>query len=210
MTRTRVKICGVTDPEEAELAVRLGADYLGLNFHPPSPRYVQPDDARAIADAVRGRTEIVGVFVDRPIQWVEEVATTVGLDRIQLHGDEPAATVAHFGERALKVVRIESAFDATELEGFDTAWGFLFDTRHPTLWGGTGEGWDYRSVAGEGLDRPYFIAGGLSPDNIAEAIEGARPWGVDICSGVEAEPGRKDPARLERLFAEIDTTVISS
>lgn len=204
--RTGVKICGVIDPDNARLAVDLGADFLGLNFYPRSPRFVSPDQAREIADAVRGRTTLVGVFVNAPPAEVEETAGRVGLDLMQLSGDEEPAPWAHLAGRAVKVFRSGGDPGETALAEWAEAWGVLFDAPHGALYGGTGEAWSYGAVAriaagGEG--RRVFLAGGLGPDNVRQAIAAARPFAVDVCSRVESAPGIKDPKLLRRLFEEV-------
>ena len=203
--RPKVKICGVTSREEAVLAADLGADFLGLNFYPPSPRFVTTRQAVEIADAVRGRLRLVGVFVNRPRAELEEIAGAVGLDLLQFHGDETIAEIRPYAERALKAFRVRDRIDAAELAGFEEVWGVLIDARHPRLKGGTGGSWRFESLRDLGSDRPgrAFIAGGLSPGNVRAAIAAARPYGVDLCSGIEAAPGTKDPELLARLFEEI-------
>lgn len=205
MAHPIVKICGVTSSAEATLAADLGADLVGLNFYPPSPRYLEPRKATEIADAVRGRVKLVGVFVNLPTSQLEEIERIVGLDLLQFHGDESAADVAPFADRALKAFRVRDRLDAAALEGYGDAWGVLVDSRHPQLYGGSGESWRFESLRElEGqLPRRTFIAGGLNPDNVCAAIAAARPYGIDLCSGVEAEPGKKDPELLRRLFEEI-------
>ena len=207
--RPKVKICGVTCAEDARLAVDLGADYLGLNFHPPSPRCVDPDRAREIAAAVRrgrggGEVGLVGVFVNRPRREIEEIADRVGLDLVQLHGDEGPEEVAPFADRALKALRVDGRLDAAAAAAWRQVWGLLLDARHPRLYGGSGESWDFASLGrAADLHPRIFIAGGLGPGNLGAALA-TRPWGVDLCSGVEARPGRKDRRLMERLFKEID------
>jgi len=207
-SRPRVKICGVTTSEEALLAVRLGADYVGLNFHPPSPRYLARGAAARIAADVRRASSrdvgIVGVFVNRPVAEVEAVRREVGLDLVQLHGDEPPGEVAAFGGRAIKVFRIQDRFEPDLVRGYESAWGYLVDYRDPGLFGGTGHSWDFSTLSGQRLGKPTFIAGGLGPHNVRAALAAAHPWGIDVCSGVESEPGRKDGELLERLFKEIE------
>ncbi len=208
MSRPIVKICGVTSPAEAILAADLGAELLGLNFYPPSPRYLEPRRAVDIADAVRGRVKLVGVFVNTPASRLDEITATVGLDLLQFHGDETAAEVAPFASRALKAFRVRDQLDAAALEGYGEVWGVLVDSRHPRLYGGSGESWNFESLRQlEGrLPRRTFIAGGLNPDNVGAAIAAARPYGIDLCSGVEAEPGKKSPELLRRLFEEISNS----
>lgn len=214
-----VKICGVTRPEDAEAAVELGADLLGLNFYPPSPRCLSLAAARAVAAAVAGRVPLVGVFVDRRRDEIDEIASRVGLDLVQLHGDEPAADVAAFGGRAIQVFRVDPEIDpeidpgAGErlspalLAPYRRAWGFLFDVRHPR-YGGTGRRWRYAALAGlaasaEAAGRPLLVAGGVGPETAADALAESGASGVDVCSGVESSPGRKDRLRLERLMAAV-------
>jgi phosphoribosylanthranilate isomerase len=199
----RVKICGVIDPGNARQVVDLGADYLGLNFYPPSPRFVEIDRAREIADAVRGRVPLVGVFVNRPRAEIEEIVERVGLDLVQLSGDETPADLAPFADRAIKVFRSGGAPGSEALAPYESAWGWLFDAPHRALYGGTGAAWDYGRVAGLGTGRRVFLAGGIGPDNVRSAAEAIRPHAVDICSRVESAPGIKDIELLERLFEEV-------
>lgn len=203
-SRPKVKICGVTSPAEAALAADLGADLIGLNFYPPSPRYLEVARAAAIADSVRGRAQLVGVFVNRPAAEVERIATAVGLDLLQFHGDETAEEIWPFADRAIKAFRVRDRVDAASLAGFEEFWGVLIDARHPHLFGGTGESWRFESLRDlESSVRRTFIAGGLGPHNVGRAIRSARPYGIDLCSGIEAEPGKKDPELLRQLFEEI-------
>ncbi len=199
----RVKICGVARIEDARRAAELGADFIGLNFYSGSPRCVGVEAARAIANAARGRARLVGVFVNEEAPRVEEIAERVGLDLLQFHGDEGAAELAPFGGRAIKVVRCAGRPDAAELAGFPGVWGFLLERRHPRLYGGAGEEWDFRQAADLPTAKPVLLAGGLGPDNLRRALREARPWGIDVCSRVESAPGVKDGRRLERLFAEL-------
>jgi phosphoribosylanthranilate isomerase len=204
-----VKICGVTTPEDAVLAAELGATYLGLNFYPESPRHLPPERAREIAGAVRDRVgprvRLVGLFVNAPPERVREVDAAVGLDLLQFHGDETPAEIAPFAERAIRVFRVRDRLDGDALAGCEGYWGVLIDSRHPRLYGGSGESWDFASLAAvRRAHRRIFIAGGLGPDNVRAAVAAARPYGVDLCSGVESEPGRKDPGRLRRLFEELE------
>lgn len=201
--RPKVKICGVTAPEEARLAVELGADFVGLNFYPPSPRCVTPERAAEIAGAVRGRTRLVGVFVDRPAREVAAIAERVGLDLLQFHGDETPETVRPFAARAIKALRVGEAFRPAMLEGFEDVWGVLVDARDPRLYGGTGRPWRFAALARSGVRR-LFLAGGLGPHNAAAAAAAVRPYAIDLCSGVEAAPGKKDPERMRRLFAALE------
>jgi phosphoribosylanthranilate isomerase len=208
--RPKVKICGITSPQDALLAIRLGADFLGLNFYPPSPRSLAIESAQEIAQAVRrtGReVPLVGVFVNQPQVEIAAIDDAVGLDLFQFHGDESPAEIAPFEKRAIKVLRVENRLDPALLQGFERLWGLLVDTRHAGLYGGSGESWDFASLReSEDATIPprVFIAGGLGPKNVGRAITMARPWGIDLCSGVESAPGRKDSRLMKRLFEEID------
>lgn len=205
----KVKICGVTRPDNALLAAELGADYLGLNFYPGSPRYVDVARAREIAAAVRGardarrQAELVGVFVNRPAAEVEEIAAAVGLDLVQWSGDEGEADIAPFAARSIKVFRTGGDPGEAALAPYGGVWGVLFDAPHGTLYGGTGASWPYESVAAVAARHRVFLAGGLGPDNAARAIAAGRPFAIDVCSRVESSPGMKDPELLRRLFEEV-------
>jgi phosphoribosylanthranilate isomerase len=202
--RCQVKVCGVRTADEARLAIELGADLLGLNFYRPSPRFLEEEAAAAlIAEVGQERTTWVGVFVDHTPDDAATLADRVGLDLLQFHGDQPADDVAPHAGRAIKAFRIEGRpqpglADAWRDLGL---WGYLVDARHPILFGGTGEGWDFASLTA--CRRPgerWLIAGGLKPGNVRAAVAAARPWGIDLCSGVEASPGVKDPAKMRELF----------
>jgi phosphoribosylanthranilate isomerase len=198
-----VKICGVTREEDAERAVELGARFLGLNFYPPSPRHLEVDRARRIAEAVRGRVELVGVFVNRELAEVEEIDRRVGLDLLQFHGDESPDYLAPVADRAIKAFRLGEEWTGEEIELFPKVWGFLLEARHATLFGGTGESWSYERARTVATERPVLLAGGVGPGNAREALERSGAWGLDVCSGVEESPGLKDRALLERLFWEL-------
>ena len=212
--RPKIKICGLTTPEDAALAVELGAEYLGLNFYPPSPRYVDAATARQIADAVRGRAKLVGVFVNRPSDEIDAIVDEAGLDLVQFHGDETADDIRPYAARAIKVFRIAGDIDLHAFGKYGSEyhemWGGLIDYRHPKLYGGSGESWNFASLARlnelpeTSRPRRLFIAGGLRPGNVRAAIQAAHPYGIDLCSGVESTPGRKDPALLRQLFEEVE------
>ncbi|MEM9596286.1 MAG: phosphoribosylanthranilate isomerase [Acidobacteriota bacterium] len=209
--RRRVKICGVTTPEDAVLAADLGADLLGLNFYKQSPRYVDEGRARELVAAVGPRVTWAGVFVNLPVAEAEGIADRVGLDVIQLHGDESPEDAAALGPRALPVLRVRDTLDRSAIDRAlaTDPWGLLLDTHHPRLYGGTGHGWDFgslRQLAGTGgplHGRRVLVAGGLRPGNARAAADASDAWGIDLCSGVEARPGIKDPRLMRDLFEEI-------
>jgi phosphoribosylanthranilate isomerase len=204
---TRVKICGTTNLDDAERAVALGAWAVGLIFHPPSPRRCGREEAARIAAALRRRAEVAGVFVNQPLDRVAEVAEGVGLTMLQLHGDEGPAYCAEAARRTgLKVLKaraVRSLADLRALEPFHTDY-HLLDAHHDILRGGTGLTFDWSLVGQHRGPQPVVVSGGLTPENVGEAIAVARPFAVDVASGVEAKPGRKDPARLEAFFAAVN------
>ena len=199
MSRPRVKICGITRVEDAELAIELGADFLGLNFYPQSPRCVDLAAARRIAAAVAGRTRLVAVTVNAGRRRIEEILPLVEL--IQFHGDEGPEAVLPWAERAIKVVRPEAG-EADVAALYPDVWGFLLEPRRPG-YGGSGRPWDWTAAAWQGTDRPLFVAGGIDPGNVRRAAADA--WGIDVCSGVESRPGVKDAGLMKRLFSELRT-----
>ncbi|HBL31237.1 MAG TPA: N-(5'-phosphoribosyl)anthranilate isomerase [Acidobacteria bacterium] len=204
--KTQVKVCGFLEPENAWTAVELGADFLGLNFYPRSPRHVTVEQACAIAEAVRGRTVLVGVFVNASPAEVEATIERVGLDLVQLSGDEEPAPFSALARWAIKVFRTGGDPGEEALAPWSDTWGLLFDAPHGALYGGTGNTWSYEAVSGltgRLAGRRVFLAGGLGPDNARRAIEEARPFAIDVCSRVESAPGIKDPELLRRLFEEV-------
>ena len=206
MKRLFVKICGITSAEDARLAVAAGADALGFVFWPMSPRKVDPARAAAIARELPPFVLRVGVFVDTPRAEMARIADAVGLDLLQLHGDEPPEALAGLPRRAIKAVRVGKGFAADEATRYaGCAAGLLVDTRMPgetQLPGGTGVPFDWSLVKGLAERVPFLVlAGGLGPANVAEAVRAVAPHAVDVSSGVETLPGRKDPAKV-RAFVE--------
>jgi phosphoribosylanthranilate isomerase len=203
MRRPRVKICGITRLEDAEAALRLGAEFLGLNFYPPSPRSIDVDAAARLRRRVGDRARVVGVFVNHAAAEVSRIADRVGLDLLQFHGDEGPLDLEPHGARAIKVLRVAGPLPLAELDRYPRAWGFLLDSAVPARYGGTGVAWAWDAAGPLPARRPLFVAGGIRPGNVGELVARLSPWGIDVSSGVEAAPGRKDPALLERLFEEI-------
>ncbi len=206
MSRLFVKICGITSLEDARAAVEAGADALGFVFWQMSPRKVDPARAAAISRELPPFVLRVGVFVDAPREEMGRIADAVGLDLLQLHGDEPPEALDALPRRALKAVRVGKGFAAEEALGYlGHAAGLLVDTRLPGethLPGGTGVPFDWSLVKGFASRVPFLVlAGGLAPTNVAEAVRAVRPHAVDVSSGVETLPGRKDPAKM-RAFVE--------
>ena len=206
----KVKICGATTPADARLAVDLGADFVGLNFYRPSPRWIDVERAARIRRAVGDRAQAVGIFVNHTREQVEAIDREVGLDYLQFSGDESPELIARFSDRAIRVRRVGGAAAAPAGIPEEDCWAVLIDRAHDRLYGGSGESWDYAAAAdlalapAGGRARRVFIAGGIGPGNIAEvaaAVPGA--YAVDTCSGVESSPGHKDRAKLEQLFANL-------
>jgi phosphoribosylanthranilate isomerase len=194
----RVKICGVTSVGDARAAVAAGADFLGLNFHPASPRYLDRARAREIAEAVPG-TPLVGVFVDASRGEVEAIAAEVGLAALQFHGEEPSAYCRAWPWRTIKALRARSGADLAALATAYATDYVLVDSFVPGVPGGTGRPLDLAAASGLPRER-LFVAGGLVPETVAAAVRALRPYAVDVASGVEASPGRKDHAKLEAFI----------
>ena len=202
----RVKICGITNLDDARSAADLGAWAIGLIFDRDSPRRCRTDDALEIAAALRRQVEVVGVFVNRSLDDVVATARDVGLTAIQLHGDEGPAycheVARRSGCRVIKAHPIRSRADLQALEPFHTDL-HLLDSGAGGRRGGTGQTFDWGLLAARRSAVPALLSGGLTPDNVEEGIAAASPWGVDVASGVEAEPGRKDPVRLPAFFEAV-------
>jgi phosphoribosylanthranilate isomerase len=196
----RVKICGVTRPEDAEAAVAAGADLIGLNFHPGSKRYVTLDEARAVAAAVRGKVRLVGVFVDASREEIERVREAVGLDAVQLHGDEPPELDGGFTVQVIRAVRIREAGDVARALATFAPDYFLCEGDAGPAYGGAGARFDWRWASDVPRER-LFVAGGLTPDNVADAVRLLRPFAVDVASGVESAPRVKDKDKMAALVA---------
>jgi phosphoribosylanthranilate isomerase len=195
-----VKVCGITNAEDAAVAAASGADLLGFNFYPPSPRFVSPPTAAAIARGLPRRILRVGVFVNPEVNDVERIINTVGLDLIQLHGDEAPELCARFRVPAIKALRVNGLGDlAAAAARYPHGW-LLADTADPVLYGGTGRALPLASLAPE-LAARVFVAGGLVPESVIDVVRRVRPLGVDVCSGVESGPGRKDRPRLQRFVS---------
>ncbi len=195
--KTAIKICGITSVADAELAIAAGATHIGLIFVAGSPRCLGPERARAIADNVRGRVAVVGVFKDSPAERVVDVASAVGLDLVQYHGAESPAYIEKVDLPAIKTFELRPGFDWAEFYGTHRrVVHVLFDRPK----GERSPGWldwavDFLLAADRRMP-PLFFAGGLAPDNVARVVSRLRPFGVDVASGVEREPGAKDPDKV--------------
>jgi phosphoribosylanthranilate isomerase len=222
-----VKICGITNLEDARCAAEAGADFLGFIFYPPSPRYIAPEQAERIVRAIRtefGQTapRCVGVFVDEPVEAVRAVIETAGLDLAQLHGAETPADVAALAPYAFKALRPQTLTEAQaalrqylpqRIERISTDMSFvqpvestpelLVDAYHPRQMGGTGLVADVEIARWLAERCRLLLAGGLTPENVADAIAQVRPWGVDVSSGVESTKGKKDHTKVRRFMSII-------
>jgi len=199
----RVKICGITNMDDAAEAVRLGAWAIGLIHYDRSPRACEPAEAAAIAAAFRRKCEVVGVFVNPELDEVAKAVEAANLTMVQLNGAEGpqlcAEVARRTGVKVIKAIHVASAAEVHGAEAYRTDF-HLFDKRGKGLWGGTGESFDWGLLRGHRSEVPAIVAGGLRPDNVAAAIAIAHPYAVDVASGVEAEPGRKDHAAMEAFF----------
>jgi phosphoribosylanthranilate isomerase len=200
----RIKICGITNLEDALLAAALGADALGFIFYAKSPRKVPPEAARKIIAQLPPFVSAVGVFVDEEAAVVQQVAAQVRLDWVQLHGQESPEYCRSLGRRVIKAFRIQDQDSLRRLADYrGVAQALLLDTYKPGQVGGTGEVFDWHLAREAKKYGPIILAGGLTPDNVAQAIVTALPHAVDAASGTEAAPGRKDPEKLRAFFAAV-------
>jgi phosphoribosylanthranilate isomerase len=200
---TRVKICGLTSPEQAAECAALGIDAVGVNFVASSPRRVDEATARAIVGAVAAagpRTLVVAVVAGMNLDEIRSLVARTAVGCVQLHGDEPAEMVAALLPHAYKAVRVDGPADVATAESMPGAY-VLVDARVDGTLGGTGQAFDWGLVVGLATRRRLVLAGGLTPDNVASAVRRVRPWCVDVASGVESGPGVKDMAKV-RAFAE--------
>jgi phosphoribosylanthranilate isomerase len=197
---TVVKICGITNLDDALCAANAGADMLGFIFYPPSPRSTNTQDARQIVTGVKRKTQnviCVGVFVNELPEHMRAVVGQVGLDAIQLSGAEPPETLAALNGRGFKVIRkLHEAFSFGGQQTNPALPELVLEADHPTLYGGTGERANEQLALQLARQHRLMLTGGLTPDNVADVIRVVRPWGVDVASGVEASKGKKDHAKV--------------
>jgi phosphoribosylanthranilate isomerase len=221
----RIKVCGVTRLQDAELAVELGAWAVGMVFYEPSPRRCSMEQALRITSALRKQVELCGVFVNATLEQVVDTADGLGLTLLQLHGDEGPAFCAEAGHRSgarvIKAVQVASVGDVRDVERFHVDYHLLdahaSGTERQGLRGGTGESFEWSLLAARRATVPLILSGGLRPENVAEAIAAAsrqgrhaEPFAVDTASGTEAAPGRKDPELLRGFFAEVERLAVGT
>lgn len=203
MTPVRVKICGITRAEDAELAVRLGAHAIGFVFWPNSPRAIEPRAARAISDRLPPLVVRVGVFVDAAPDDVARIVQEAGLEAVQLHGDESTDLYERIPTRLVKAVTVASAADVERAATLPAHVTLLVDAHDPVKRGGTGQRANWKWAAALAARRPVILAGGVTAENAAAALRAVRPWALDVSSGVEDAPGVKSADRMKKLFAAI-------
>ena len=198
----KVKICGLTNYEDAAAAMEMGADLLGFNFYPQSPRYVRPEQAAKIVRKLPAFIDTVGVFVNSSLDEIREIAALCQLDWVQLHGDENlefCRWLAYDSAKTMKALRVRNIADLEQVDSYSTD-AILLDAFDPQRYGGTGLTFDWNIIGHIG--KRIFLAGGINPGNAAKAVE-LGVYGIDVCSGVEAKPGRKDHKKMKALFDNI-------
>lgn len=202
--RTRIKVCGMRELAEVAAVVAAGVDAIGLIFVEQSPRYIDPERARQIVASLPPFVDAVGVFVDQEAAAVNEIVRYCGLTMVQLHGAESPAYCAEIAGRVMKVFRVRESTTREELAPYaDKVAGFLFDTFQEKIAGGTGQTFAWSLLEKLAPPRPVVLAGGLTPENVGEAVRQARPFAVDLNSGVEFAPGRKDLAKVRAAIAQV-------
>ncbi|HEX9000039.1 MAG TPA: phosphoribosylanthranilate isomerase [Blastocatellia bacterium] len=206
MAKVKLKVCGITLLEDARAVIAAGAEYLGFNFYRKSPRYIAPAEARTIIEQLPGEIVSVGIFVNesRP-EDVLEILKVSGAQLAQLHGDEDPGYCAAVGpERVIKALRVSDNFDIRQVLDYPAA-AVLLDAFDKNLYGGTGKTANWEIAREAAVLAKVFLAGGLSPENIADAIRAVAPFAVDVNSGVESAPGKKDAAKLRKLKQEMES-----
>jgi len=203
--RTRVKICGITRREDALKAAATGADAIGFVFYEPSPRNVSPEVAAEIVAELPPFVSVVGLFVDAPVAWVETVMHTVPLDLLQFHGDERETDCARYGKPYIKAIRMRDGVDLQQMAlTYQSGRGLLLDTFVAGIPGGTGQVFDWTQIPHD-LSKPLILAGGLNPDNVANAIRRVSPWAVDVSGGVEQAKGIKDFQLIDAFMQGVES-----
>jgi phosphoribosylanthranilate isomerase len=204
--RTRVKICGITRIEDAQAVAQAGADAIGLVFYAKSPRNVEIDQAAEISQSVPPFITRVALFKDADVAFVEAVLRSVEVDLLQFHGSESSFFCERFGLPYIKAIGMkgpecDAAYLAASMEQFSSAKAMLLDGHAPGEGGGSGEVFDWSGIGN--IDKPLILAGGITPDNVVQAIEIAHPFAVDVSSGVESAPGKKDREKIFRFMTQV-------
>jgi phosphoribosylanthranilate isomerase len=199
MLIVKVKICGITNYEDATAAIDMGADMLGFNFYPGSPRFIKPKDAETLINRLPAFVDTVGLFVNDSVEKITEAVTQCQLNWIQLHGDEDPQFCRTFlsqNVKTMKAIRVKDHSDIDNARNYFTD-AVLLDAFNPSKYGGTGVSFDWNIIGN--ISKRIFLAGGINPDNIASAVK-LGVYGVDICSGIESAPGKKDHNKMKKLF----------
>lgn len=203
MFYTRVKICGITRTQDALLAAKLGADAIGLVFYPQSPRCISVQQAQEILAEIPAFVTTVGLFVNPDSQALRQILDHVSLDLLQFQGQESADFCRQFNKPYVKAIHMQTGVDLNKLiVPYQKARAILLDTYHPQQAGGTSIRFDWQLIP-KNLDKPIILAGGLNPANVSEAIRTVRPYGLDVSSGVEINPGIKDPEKIRNFIEEV-------
>ena len=200
-----VKICGITSFNDAIMATNYGASALGFIFYEKSPRYINPEILKTWISNVPSSVKKVGVFVNKDVDKVNKIAEELNLGMVQLHGDESPEYCNQMIRPVIKVFRVNKKFDSIMLKNYQVA-TFLFDTYNKENHGGTGESFDWQSILQLNTETPVILSGGLNADNVLEGIEVVKPSAVDVNSGVEAAPGKKDEEKIKNLFTILKNT----
>jgi phosphoribosylanthranilate isomerase len=201
---TKIKICGITNQADALFCAEAGADFLGFIFVPSSPRHIEPENAGEIARRLRETANpprIVGVFQDASADYIREIGNVGFLDLVQLHGSETDGDIRDLGIPAIKTLHVGDTLP--DAHATPTAAWLLFDTFDERRGGGTGRRFDWSLLATYERSKPFFLSGGLTPDNVVAAVSMVRPDAIDVASGVEASPGMKDHDKVARLFERV-------
>ena len=203
MHSVKVKICGITNFKDAQAAVDMGADMIGFNFYRKSPRYIEPEKAEEIVLKLPGFVESVGLFVDTSIEDIDKIAGHRWMNWVQLHGDQGLEFCEEIGKRNVKVmkaVRVKTVSDIIQAQDYHTD-AILLDSYVDNIYGGTGQRFDWSFLENAEID--YFLAGGISAENVDEALQ-LGVYGLDVCSGIESCPGVKDHEKMKKLFSKIN------
>ena len=202
MLIVKVKICGITNYEDAKVALDMGADLLGFNFFPKSPRFITPEKAAQIISKLPAFIDTSGIFVNEPMEQIQKITNVCQLNWVQLHGDESPQFCEEFLSHSVKVMKAIRVKDKADIERAGSYFtdAILLDAFHPEKYGGTGLTFDWNIVGHIG--KRVFLAGGINPDNAVEAVN-LGVYGIDVCSGVESEPGKKDHKKIKKLFENV-------
>jgi phosphoribosylanthranilate isomerase len=200
----RIKVCGITRLEDAQLAVELGASAIGFILWPESPRFIDAARAKTIIEALPPFVTPVGVFVDQPRQQVNDIAMQIGLGAVQLHGNETPEYCGCIRHRVVRAIGLTPMTDLASLRAWPASITLLLDAHDPEKHGGTGRTVNWALATRVAAMRRTILSGGLRPDNVGAAVDAVRPYAIDVSSGVEARPGVKDPERMRAFFHAVD------